>query len=242
MNFQLYNDNCFSIFPLLEKQSIDLILTDLPYGTLKNTKWDKEEFPLDLMWQNILPLMKPNSNIIFFGSTLFTAKLMLSNHKLFKEHLIWNKNKGANILQAKKQHLKIHEDILVFNNGKIKYFPIMTKGKFRKKGGGKLGDYNISAQENYNDLYYPKSILNFSNVNQKDKIHITQKPVDLLEYLIKTYSNENETILDFCAGSMSTVIAALQTNRKVIAIEKDQEIFEKGSQRVKNYYFNLYNK
>lgn len=231
--YKLYNDDLFNILPTLN--NVNLVIADLPYNTLKKTQWDKEIINLQLFWEEVLKCTTKNATIILFGSTLFTAKLMLSNPKMFSEHLIWNKNSAANVFQSKKQHLKIHEDILVFHKNKNNYFPIMTKGKLRKKnsGGKKLfGDTNTELKESYNDDYYPKNILNFSNASNKGRIHIAQKPVELLEYLIKTYSNENDLIIDPVMGSGSTIIAAHNTTRNSIGIEKDKDIFLKTAQRI----------
>ena len=181
-------------------------------------------------------IIKTNGAICLFGSEPFSSALRMSNIKNFKYDWIWNKKLAGNGILAKKQPLKIHEIVSVFNSGI--YIPQMTKGKYRKKMTGgikesKITGGNAVVDEYSNDLYYPKTILEYGIGNmRKGRLHPTQKPVDLLEYLIKTYTNEGETVLDFTAGSMSTVIASLNTKRNCIAIEKDDNYFDIGCKRV----------
>ena len=163
----------------------------------------------------------------------------MSNIKNFKYDWIWNKKLAGNGILAKKQPLKIHEIVSVFNTSV--YYPQMVKGKFRRKMTGELKESEITGgntivSEYKNDLYYPQSIQEFSIANmRKGRLHPTQKPVDLLEYLIKTYTNEGETVLDNAAGSMSTVIACINTNRNCIAIEKDDHYYSVGCKRVHDH-------
>ena len=175
------------------------------------------------MWKELNRIIKPNGAIVLFGSEPFSSALRMSNIKNYKYDWVWNKKQAGNAILCKKQPLKIHEIISVFNYGKVTYYPQMVKGKMRTKMGltNKLGTFS-DVEKKKNDLYYPKSILNISTVTRREKIHLTQKPIELMEHLIKTYTNENETVLDFTMGSGSTGVAAKQTNRNFIGIEQDE--------------------
>lgn len=219
--------------------SIDLVLTDPPYGTTA-CKWDSV-IPFEPMWEQLNRIIKPNGAVCLFGSEPFSSALRMSNIKNYKYDWIWNKSKAANFILAKKQPLKIHEIISVFNS-KI-YNPQKEKGIYRKKGGYFVnGECAViaGAPTVYNDLYYPKSILDFSIANNKNsKFHPTQKPVELLEYLIKTYTNEGETVLDFTMGSGSTGVACINTGRKFIGIELEQKYFDIATKRISDAEKNL---
>ena len=205
------------------------------FGTTK-CKWDSI-IPFNEMWLKLNKIIKPKGAIVLFGSEPYSSALRMSNIKNYKYDWKWNKKLGGNPLNAKKQPLKIYEDIMVFNNHN--YYPIMTIGKMRKKGGlNKQPDHTNKVDLNYttiNDKYYPKAILEFSNVNRKESIHTTQKPIELMEYLIKTYTLENEIVLDFTMGSCSTGIACVNTKRKFIGIELNKDIFESGLNRFNNH-------
>lgn len=187
------------------------------------------------MWEQLKRIIKPNGAIVLFGSQPFTSALIMSNVKMFKYCWIWDKAKAANFASVKHQPLKVHEDVCVFS-GVGNYKPQMRKGANRQKGG-----YSVSreaavmagAPKKINDDYYPKSILDFSVAGNKDsRLHPTQKPVALMEYLIKTYTNEGETVLDFTAGSGTTGIAAINTNRNAILIEREPEYCEIIKRRI----------
>jgi len=222
----VHQGDCLELLKDVEDGSIDAIITDPPYGTTA-CKWDSI-IPFEPMWEQLNRVIKQNGAIVLFGSQPFTSALIMSNVKNYKHSWVWNKKLAGNAIAAKKQPLKIHEDIIIFSNGKCPYIPQMTKGKFRKKNGiknklGTLGDAKVIE----NDDYYPISIQEFSNAGlRKDKVHLTQKPVALMEYLIKTYTNENETVLDFTAGSGTTGVAAQNTNRNFILIEKEEKYVE----------------
>ena len=191
------------------------------------------------MWERLNRLIKPNGAIVLFGSEPFSSALRMSNIKNYKYDWIWNKKRGPNYAAAKKMPLKNHETISVFQE-KINYFPQMRKGKMRNKksyskGGGVYGRLKSDNKDNYNDEYYPTTILEFSNASQKGKVHPTQKPVALMEYLIKTYTNEGELVLDFTMGSFTTAIACLNTKRNFIGIELDEHCFDIGTKRVKEH-------
>lgn len=231
--YKLYNGDCLEIMDKLieEGVKVDCILTDPPYGTTA-CKWDTV-IPFDEMWGRLNKLIKPNGAIALFGSEPFSSALRMSNIKCYKYDWIWNKKKGGNIMNLKYQPYKVHEIISVFNNHN--YYPIMTEQKERKSKTYSKGEAN--GIKNYGDIRvynkkYPKSIIEISNANQKGKLHPTQKPVELMEYLIKTYTNENEIVLDFTMGSGSTGVACMNTNRKFIGIELDENYFNIAKQRI----------
>ena len=212
-----------------------------PYGTTV-CKWDTV-IPFDELWKEYNRIVKNNGAIVLFGIQPFTTIMIYSNIKNFKHQWIWDKKNGSNFMQLKNHPNKVHEDIVVFSvKGRVNYYPQMTKGKVRVKGNEKeyeSGVYNhYKKSKTKNDLYYPKSIIEFSNAGRtgkSKKIHPTQKPVDLLEYLIKTYTNDGETVLDNCMGSGSTGVACLNTNRKFIGIELDEKYFEIAKNRIENH-------
>lgn len=228
----LKQGDCLELMKDIPDKSIDMILCDLPYGTTA-CKWDNV-IPFEPLWEQYKRIIKDNGAIVLFGSEPFTSKLICSNINNFKYKWIWNKKQTGNPFLCKKQPLKIYEEIIIFNS-KI-YYPQMRIGKFRKKGGAKRSKlYNIKSYETQNNLYYPIAIIDFANCKDKAKrLHPTQKPVDLLEYLIKTYTNENETVLDNCMGSGSTGVACINTNRNFIGIELDEDYFNIAKDRIEN--------
>lgn len=238
-SIELYNGDCLEVMKNIADKSVDMILCDLPYGTTA-CKWDSI-IPFELLWEQYNRIIKDNGAIALFGSEPFSSHLRISNIKKYKYDWVWNKKLAGNAILAKKQPLKIHENILIFNT--TKYFPQMIKGKRRRKMTGGLDtnkvetiQNSISYQEEYiNDLYYPQSIQEFSIANlRKGRLHPTQKPVALLEYLIKTYTNEGETILDNCMGSGSTGVACVNTSRRFIGIELDKNYFDIAEKRIEN--------
>lgn len=194
------------------------------------------------MWAELKRIIKPNGAIVLFGAQPFTTTLIASNMKMFKYCWVWNKVRGTNFFAAKYQPLNNTEDIVVFstggcNNGTknpVPYYPqgLYSCEKMNKYGGGKIGAEHGAVEKQYlqKETGYPFKILEFSY--EKRTVHPTQKPVALLEYLVRTYTKEGETVLDFTAGSMSTAIACINTNRKGIMIEKDEYYFKVGSDRV----------
>jgi site-specific DNA-methyltransferase (adenine-specific) len=237
---KLYKGDCLEVMKDIPDKSIDMILCDLPYGTTA-CKWDIV-IPFDKLWEQYNRLIKDNGAIVLFGSEPFSSKLRMSNLKNYRYDWIWEKSLGANPLLCKKQPMKYHENISVFYKKQSTYNPQMTRGKMRNKkpvtwGNKKDEIYNgslssFNGKDNVNDLYYPRSYQYFSNANQKEKLHPTQKPVALLEYLIKTYTNENETVLDNCMGSGSTGVACINTNRNFIGIELNDNYFEIAKKRI----------
>jgi DNA modification methylase len=234
-DIKLYNGDCLELMKDIPDKSVDMILCDLPYGTTA-CKWDTI-IPFDLLWEQYNRIIKNNGAIALFGSEPFSSYLRMSNIKNYKYDWIWNKKKGGNPLLSKIQPIKIYENISVFGKGKINYYPIMVdreKPKNRGKNKEKISETtnNCFTEDKVYTQYYPKAIIEFSNASQKDKFHPTQKPVELLEYLIKTYSLENELVLDNCMGSGSTGVACINTNRKFIGIEMDESYFEIAQNRI----------
>lgn len=209
-------------------------------------KWDSV-IPFEPLWNEYERITKDNAAIILFGNGMFTADLMQSNRKLWRYNLIWQKTQPTGFLNAKKMPLRAHEDICVFYKNLPTYNPQMTTGHVRKvskashhvnaKGTSNYGEYNVVDYDSTER--YPTSVMTFSKDTQKEKYHPTQKPVALIEYLIKTYTNPGDLVLDSCAGSMTLAVAAMNTGRNYICIEKDPEIFEIGKKRVEDHYERL---
>ena len=228
----LYHGDCLDIMKDIPDKSVDMILCDLPYGTT-TCSWDVV-IPFDKLWEQYHRVIKNNGAIVLFGSEPFSSALRMSNIKNYKYDWIWDKVKSNGFLNANRCPMKRHEIISVFNT--TKYFPIKEKldkpriSKMYKKSEC-FGDIKEHTEKIITEKY-PTSILVFSNANQKHKVHPTQKPTDLLEYLIKTYTNENETVLDNCMGSGSTGVACINTNRNFIGIEKDDKYFKIAEDRI----------
>ena len=230
-NVWLMKGNCLERMKEIPDGSVDLILTDPPYGTTA-CKWDSV-IPLEPMWEQLKRIIKPNGAIVMTATQPFTSILVSSNLRMYRHQWVWNKNNSAGFATAKLRPFAICEDILVFGINKVNYYPIMTKGKLRKKGGYSSSDnYGITPTQTINDEYYPKNLLDFSNASQVGKVHPTQKPVTLMEYLIKTYTNEGEVVLDFTMGSGTTGVACVNTNRKFIGIELDDNYYDIATKRI----------
>jgi DNA modification methylase len=237
MKIDLYHGDCLEIMKLIPDCSIDAIITDPPYGTTA-CKWDCI-IPFEPMWSELKRIIKPNGAIVLFGSQPFTSTLIMSNLKMFKYEWIWQKHQGTNPMMAKKAPMKIHENILVFYSKLTTYNPQMTVGtpyqSFHSKNsiGEVYGSKLISKHRNNPDgTRYPISIQKFTR--SKKSVHPTQKPVALIEYLIKTYTNENETVLDFTMGSGTTGVACKNLNRNFIGIELDDKYFEIAKSRIES--------
>jgi site-specific DNA-methyltransferase (adenine-specific) len=228
---RIYNEDCLEGMKKINDESIDMILCDLPYGTTA-CKWDIV-IPFEPLWEQYERIIKDNGAIVLTASQPFTTKLIDSNIELFRYCWVWNKKISGNPLLAKHQPLKVHEDICVFSKKRHNYYPQMRKGKMRKKGGGRSKLFDMEMNAKYSDEYYPISIIEFSNA--KRGVHPTQKPVALFEYLIKTYTNEGETVLDNCMGSGTTAIACLNTNRQYIGFENDKKYFDLANERINTY-------
>jgi len=216
-------------------KSVDMILCDLPYGTTRN-KWDTV-IPFEPLWEQYERVIKGNGAIALFGCEPFTSAMINSNLKLFKYDLIWHKSRPVGHLNAKRMPLRGHEEIIIFYKNPPTYNPEMRKGRYRFKGNKGFEEtrcYGTSKPYDggYNDNYYPSSVIDISNAAQTGKMHPTQKPVALFEYLIRTYTNENETVLDNCMGSGTTAIACVNTNRNFIGFELDPDYYAIAQQRL----------
>lgn len=228
-NIKLLNGDCLKLMPDIEDKSIDMILCDLPYQMTKN-KWDTL-IPFDILWNNYMRIIKDNGAIVLFGSEPFTSKLINSNLKMFRYSLIWEKNKFSDFLNSKRKPMKIHEDICVFYKKQPTYNPqywysIPYTRWNTQKAVDKQTNYNQHKENISSSLgrRLPTTVLKFNRVERPK--HPTQKPVELLEWLIKTYTNEEETVLDNCMGVGSTSIACINTKRKFIGIEIDSNYFK----------------
>lgn len=231
----LFNADCMDILPLIPDKSVQLILADLPYGTTQN-KWDSV-LPLDLLWQQYERIIADNGCIVLTADGIFTGVLMMSKPKWFKYKLIWDKKSTSGFLNAKKMPLRRHEDILIFAKGKTTYNAIMEeRGKPRKKGGyvgGNKGTYGSHKEDiKFNNEYYPTSIIEISNANQKSKQHPTEKPLELVKWIINTYSNDGELVLDNTMGVGTTCLGAKELNRFFIGIEKEVKYYDMAVARV----------
>jgi site-specific DNA-methyltransferase (adenine-specific) len=238
----LIHGDCLEVMKTIPDASIDAIITDPPYGTTA-CKWDSV-IPFEPMWKELNRIIKDNGAIIFTASQPFTSNLIMSNTKMFKHEWIWEKNRGSNFATLRYAPMKEHESVLVFCKTSPKYFPIMqqrkgagldrTKYKYNPTNTGKreaLGNLEMThANHNgNNELRYPSSIQKFNTEVGK---HPTQKPVTLMEYLVKTYTQENDTVLDFTMGSGTTGVACKNLNRNFIGIELDKDYFEIATARI----------
>lgn len=241
--YKLMQGDCLELMKQIEDESIDLILCDLPYGT-SACKWDSV-IPFEPMWEQYKRIIKLEGAIVLFGSEPFSSALRLSNLDMYKYDWKWEKPNGANFLNFKYQPAKVHEDIMVFGKsatsyskkGNMTYNPQMSEGKpYHQKAGDRKGLSStvrskiVTVENNNEGTRYPRSIIKFSL--DKDKLHPTQKPVALLEYLIKTYTDEGACVLDNCAGSGSTGVACLNTNRNFIGIELNKEYYNIAKERI----------
>lgn len=245
MSCELLHGDCLELMKNIPNGSIDMILCDLPYGT-SACKWDSV-LPFEELWTQYERVIKDNGAIVLFGSEPFSSALRMSNLELYKYDWKWEKPSGANFLNFKYQPAKVHEDIMVFGKmatsyskrGNMIYFPQMEDGTpYMQKSGSQKQKYGNSTVRSpiesvvtvNKGTRYPRSIQKFNL--DRDKLHPTQKPVALLEYLIKTYTNENETVLDNCMGSGSTGVACIHTNRNFIGMELDENYFKIANERI----------
>ena len=236
----LYLGDCLEIMPTISDNSVDMILCDLPYGRTHN-RWDSI-LPFDNLWTNYERIIKGNGAIVLFADGLFMAELMLSNKKLWRYNLIWDKVLTSGFLNANRQPLRQHEELVVFYKKQPIYNPQKIKGnKNHSKGVIKTtanNNYNkfdfIDNNEKLGDMKHPKSILTFSKPHPSVMLHPTEKPIELLEWLIRTYTNEGNLILDNCMGSGSTGVACKNLNRSFIGIEKDEKYFQIAKERIEN--------
>lgn len=228
--------DCLERMKEIPDGSVDLVLTDPPYGTTA-CKWDAV-IPFEPMWEQVLRVLKPNGITVFSAAQPFTSALVMSNPRWFKYDWVWKKPKGTGHLNAKKMPMRDKEDILVFCSGLGTYNPQMTIGSpykakpgvSKRNGEDCYGNYKDTREDNAG-LRYPKQVIEFP-VEERNKLHPTQKPVALMEYLIRTYTNEGERVLDFTMGSGTTGVAAMNAGRKFIGIERDETYFQIASDRI----------
>ena len=238
---KIYNKDCLVGMKDIPDKSIDMILCDLPYGTTKN-KWDSI-IDLDELWNHYNRIIKDNGAIVLTAQTPFDKVLGVSNLKMLKYEWIWEKTSATGHLNAKKMPMKAHENILVFYKKPPTYNPQKTTGHERKVSTAKhkrnsknSSNYGESSATTYDSTErYPRSVQLFSTDKQKSSLHPTQKPVALFEYLVKTYTNEGDLVLDNCMGSGTTAVACMNTNRNYIGFELDKDYYELANERIINH-------
>ena len=239
--YELWNGDCLELMKNIPDKSIDMILCDLPYGTTA-CKWDTI-IPFDELWKEYNRIAKDNAAIVLFGTEPFSSYLRISNINQYRYDIIWEKERVTNFFFVKKQIAKCHEVISIFYKKQPTYNPQMQyiegKKAWKRKGGTLMknslyeGQDMIEKDREGSELRYPRSVQKFS-MHNNGLLHPTQKPVDLLEFLIKTYTNENDIVLDNCMGSGSTGVACMNTNRKFIGIELNQQYFEIAKNRIQD--------
>lgn len=245
---KLYHGDCFDYLPKISDKSIDLILTDMPYGTLNKSnpdaQWDKE-VSLPSLWNQYKRIIKPNGAILLFGQGVFAAKLIMSNPKWFKFDFVWDKVRKSNFLNCKKMPMRQHEQVLVFYDKPPTYNPQMvrcephqrnhSRGRLDKEQANTCYGKYGKTETVISDFKYPGTIVKFPKGHGKeDWLHSTAKPVNLLRWLIRTYSNEGDLVLDNFAGSGSTLIAAIEEKRDWIGMEIDEKFYNIAKKRIEN--------
>lgn len=239
---ELWNGDCLELMKNIPDKFADMILCDLPYGVTAKNKWDTI-IPFEPLWEQYERIIKDNGAIVLFGQDKFTAECMLSNRKLHRYNLIWKKVLPSGFLNANRMPLREHEDIMVFYKKLPTYNPQKVKGNPCHKKGKVVGKMNDAQLKNNNygdfkcvetegDMKFPTSVLEFSKPHPSISVHPTQKPVELLEWLIKTYTNEGEIVVDNCMGSGSTGVSALKTGRKFLGIELEPDYFDIAQSRM----------
>lgn len=242
-NGRFYNEDCFDAMREIPDGVIDMILCDLPYGTTA-CKWDTI-IPFDKLWAEYFRVAKSTAAIVLTASQPFSSTLLTSNINNYRYSWIWEKSKSSNFLLSKKQPLKNFEEVLIFSKETCLYNPQMTEGEaYKARPGSKVTEVYNPTKDNLHrngsdGKRYPKAIQYFKTAESEGpQLHPTQKPVALFEYLIKTYTNEGELVLDNTAGSGTTAIAAINTNRKWVCIEKEKEYYDKAIERIVNHNVN----
>ena len=240
---KLLNGDCLELLNDVDDKSVDMILCDLPYGQTHN-KWDSV-IPLDKLWKQYKRVIKDNGCIALFGQGMFTADLMYSNKKWWKYNLIWDKVLTNGFLNANRMPLRSHEDIAIFYNKPPTYNPQKvlgkknhTKGKVKQNKNNNYGKHNfVDNSDELGNMKHPKSILTFTRPHSSVMKHPTEKPVEVCEWLIKSYTNEGDVVLDNCMGSGTTGVACENTNRKFIGMELNKEYFEQAVNRINQRRF-----
>lgn len=236
--YKLYQGDCLEVMPTLASGSVDMILTDLPYGTTA-CSWDSV-IPFEPLWENYKRLIKPRGAIVLFGSQPFTSALVMSNLAWFKYCWVWEKSQGGNFAVTRYMPLSVSEDILVFGKESVNYYPQMDKREKPRMIGGRHSNdcgRGFGGIQNITKLStesHPRNVLHFPVVVRTESVHESQKPIALLAYLIRTYTNPGETILDNTMGSGSTIVAAIQEGRHGIGIEQDSSYFAIAQDRCAN--------
>lgn len=236
MSIRLYQGDCLELMKDVPDGSVDMILADLPFGTTEN-HWDSV-IPFAPLWEQYHRVCKPNAAVLIFGQPPFSATLMMSNMKELRYEWIYEKTNATGFLNANKMPLKAHESVFVFYQKLPTYNPQFTDGSPYRRSQGSMGSNNYQGfvrrkNQQYDGKRYPRDVIRVSNGWGVCKgFHSTQKPVALLEYLIRTYTNEGETVLDNCMGSGSTGVACVNTGRNFIGIELDPGYFETARQRI----------
>ena len=236
---KLYNADCFDIMPMIEDKSVDAIIADLPYNTT-NCHWDKL-IPFEPMWEQLNRIIKPNGAIVLFGSEPFSSALRMSNIKNYKYDLYWKKEKPTNFFQLKKRFGKNTENIIIFYSKQPTYNPQKYTVDYRISNKPKGKHKSIITGVNkevlpYKDdgTRYPNDILEVRRVPLGKTVHETQKPVELIDILIKSFTNENNIILDFTMGSGTTGVSAFENNRQFIGIEKEKKYYDIAVKRIQD--------
>lgn len=238
MDINLMLGDCLERMKEIPDGSVDMVLCDLPYGTTA-CKWDSI-IPFEALWAEYRRIAKPNAAIVLTAAQPFTTALIASNYQMFHHAWVWDKRFAANFPQAKRQPLRVHEDVLVFGRTP-KYYPQMSKRdtpikKGANKGAAVFGGVSGLGRVDYDGKIYdekcPETIIEFSSRAEKRGLHPTQKPVALMEYLMRTYTNEGDTVLDNCMGSGTTGVACVNTNRNFIGIEMDEGYFNIAKERI----------
>jgi site-specific DNA-methyltransferase (adenine-specific) len=239
-SFTLHLGDCLDILPTLPAQSVEAIITDLPYGTTA-CAWD-EVIPFVPMWAEVKRVLKPRGVFVTTASQPFTSKLIMSRADWFKYSWIWDKRFGSNRALVSYQPMKVHEDIVIFSLDTHNYYPQMiVRDRPIRVGANKCASKSSPikyAKEEYNNKIYtnkfPESIITLSAREEENRVHPTQKPTALYRYLILTYTNPGDTVLDICAGSGTTGVACMETGRNFIGIEKDADYFAIAKRRIEN--------
>nr|DAH09993.1 MAG TPA: adenine-specific methyltransferase [Caudoviricetes sp.] len=235
----LMHGDCLELMKTIDDKSVDMVLCDLPYGCTAAREWDNV-IPFKPLWEQYNRIIKDNGAVVLFGIEPFSSELRVSNLKNYRYDWIWKKNRGTGFLTANKLPMRSHEIISVFYK-KLPQYNIQKRSGFKPYSRVRKSARN-TVYQNYKCITstyvdgerYPTSILEFPCVNQKDRMHPTQKPVELLEYLVRTYTNENDIVLDNCMGSGSTGVACKNLNRGFIGIEKDDNYFNIAKNRIEN--------
>ena len=245
MTNRIFLGDCLQIMKDIPNQSVDMVLCDLPYQVLHknnpNAQWDRI-IPFEPLWKQYNRIIKPNGAIVLFAQGMFTAQLMMSNRKMWRYNLVWDKVTRTGFLNANRMPLRTHEDICVFYRNLPTYNPQMEKGSEHHRSGGEelkgqlnrcYGDFKATKFLMSNERF-PTSIIRITQGSHCDgyRVHPTQKPVDLLRYLVLTYTNEGDTVLDNCMGSGSTIVAAIRENRQYIGIEKEEKYYDIANRRI----------